>query len=85
MCHCSRDSNVIFIYIYIYIFFFFFPKNLTKLVNLRNMETSWNYKKELKPQGSVLAIDLNPRSGFAFRPNFILKNERPHHQSRLYF
>ena len=37
------------------------------------METSWNYKKELKPQGSVFAIDLNPRSGFAFRPNFILK------------
>ena len=49
------------------------------------METSWNYKKELKPQGSVFAIDLNRRSGFAFRPNFILKNERPHHQSRLYF
>ena len=41
------------------------------------METSWNYKKELKPQGSVFAIDLNPRSGFAFRPNFILKNEQP--------
>ena len=65
MCHCSRDSNVI------YIYNFFFPKNLTKLVNLRNIETSWNYKKELKPQGSVFAIDLNPRSGFAFRPNFI--------------